>query len=46
MKKQSQFYMDFKGSSGNSYFRAMTALQFFSAFGANGNFSALFVAYK
>ena len=45
MKKQSQFYLDFEGSSGNSHFRAMNAF-FFSAFGANGNFSALFFAYK
>ena len=46
MKKQSQFYLDFEGSFGNSHFRAMTALYFFSAFGANGNLSALFFAYK
>ena len=29
MQKQSQFYLDFEGSSGNSHFRAMTALYFF-----------------
>ena len=29
MKKQSQFYLDFEGSSGNSHFRAMTALYIF-----------------
>ena len=46
MKKQSQFYLDFEGSSGNSHIRAMTALYFFSAFGAIRNFSALFFAYK
>ena len=28
MNKQSQFYLDFEGSSGNSHFRAMTALYF------------------
>ena len=28
MQKQSQFYLDFGGSSGNSHFRAMTALYF------------------
>ena len=46
MQKQSQFYLDFEGSSGNSHLRAMTAQYFFSAFGANGNVSALFLAYK
>ena len=29
MKKKSQFNLDFEGSSGNSHFRAMTALYFF-----------------
>ena len=28
MKKQSQFYLDFEGSPGNSHCRAMTALYF------------------
>ena len=42
MEKQSQFYLDFEGSSGNSHFRAMTALYFFSAFGAMGTFQHYF----
>ena len=45
-EEKCQFSLDFEGNSGNSHFRAMCALYFFIAFGANGNFSALFFAYK
>ena len=42
MKKQSQFYLDLEGSSGNSHFRAMTALYFFQHLVQLGTFQHYF----
>ena len=42
MKKQSQFYLDFEGSSGNSHFRDMTALYFFLLLVQMGTFQHYF----
>ena len=42
MKKQSQFYLDFEGSSGNSHFRAMTELYFFQHLVQMGTFQHYF----
>ena len=43
MKKQSHFYLDFEGGSGNSHFRAMTALYFFQHLVQMGNFQHYFL---
>ena len=42
MKKKGQFYLDFEGSSGNSHFRAMTALYFFQHLVQMGTFQHYF----
>ena len=45
MKEQSQFYLNFEGSSGNSHFRAMTgltALYFFQHLVQMGTFQHYF----
>ena len=38
MKKQIQYYLDFEGNSGNSHFRAMCELYFFSILVQMGTF--------
>ena len=38
MKKQIQYYLDFEGNSGNSHFRAMRELYFFSILVQMGTF--------